>query len=53
MPAGCHLGGDTGGGGALPFTGLDATLLIAIGSIAAGIGIALTAAGSMRRRNQV
>jgi hypothetical protein len=52
MPAGCHLGGDSGGGGALPFTGLDAMVLVAVGAIAAGLGLALTAAGSMRRRPQ-
>jgi hypothetical protein len=52
MPAGCTSGGGGGGGGALPFTGLDVMVLIAVGAIAGGLGLALTAAGSMRRRPQ-
>jgi hypothetical protein len=52
MPAGCHAG-EGGGGGALPFTGLNALVLLAAGAIAAGLGLTLTAAGSLRRRPQV
>jgi hypothetical protein len=52
MPAGCHAGGQDGGGGALPFTGFDAMLLVAVSTIAAGLGLTVTAAASMRRRPQ-
>ena len=45
MPAGCPKGGP-----ALPFTGLDASLLIAVSLIAGGFGLILTAAGNMRRQ---
>jgi hypothetical protein len=53
MPAGCPTssGGDNGGG-ALPFTGMDLLVLVAIAAIAGGLGLGLTAAAGLGRRPQ-
>jgi hypothetical protein len=54
MPAGCPTssGGDSGGG-ALPFTGLNLVVLLAIAIITGGVGLGLTAAAGLGRRPQV
>ncbi|MGH2449744.1 MAG: hypothetical protein ACRDGE_00425 [Candidatus Limnocylindria bacterium] len=41
-------GGASGGGGALPFTGLDLLLLVAAGALLLGAGLALRRLGRVR-----
>jgi hypothetical protein len=48
MAKGCGVTGNSTGGGALPFTGLDVASLLGIALIVCGLGVGLTAAGSYR-----